>query len=319
MPAHGRAASPYNAGPCSAGVPMASFFLLMICLALGVLFARWDRLPQQSPAALNAWIINVALPALVMELVPQLDFNVEIWFLIVSSWIVFFGAWALFAWLGRLCAWSRARVGALVLTAGLGNTSFMGYPMIEAMRGQPGLALAVLGDQLGTFIALAVGGVVVASLYSGRRPNVRDIGRRMATFPPFIGLIVGIVVGQLGGWPPVIGEVLARLAATLTPLALFSVGLQFRLTVGHGMRLPLMLGLGWKLCLAPLIAAGIGLASGVNELPFAVGVLEAAMAPMVTAGILAAQFDLEPKLANSVVSLGTLLSLATVPLANALL
>ena len=52
---------------------------------------------------------------------------------------------------------------------------------------------------------------------------------------------------------------------------------------------------------------------------FAVTVLQCAMAPMITAGILAEQHGLNPPLANTIVGVGILLSLATVPLWNAFL
>ena len=45
-----------------------------------------------------------------------------------------------------------------------------------------------------------------------------------------------------------------------------------------------------------------------------VAVLQAAMAPMISAAILAEQFHLEPELANAVLGIGILLSLVTVPL-----
>jgi predicted permease len=43
------------------------------------------------------------------------------------------------------------------------------------------------------------------------------------------------------------------------------------------------------------------------------------MAPMISATILAGQNDLEPQLANSVLGIGIVLSLVTVPLADNLL
>jgi predicted permease len=57
----------------------------------------------------------------------------------------------------------------------------------------------------------------------------------------------------------------------------------------------------------------------VSRLVLTVGVLQAAMAPMISAAILADQYDLEPPLANTVLGAGILLSLLTVPLANMLL
>jgi predicted permease len=43
------------------------------------------------------------------------------------------------------------------------------------------------------------------------------------------------------------------------------------------------------------------------------------MAPMISAAILADQYDLEPRLANTVLGAGILLCLVTVPLGNLLL
>jgi hypothetical protein len=47
-----------------------------------------------------------------------------------------------------------------------------------------------------------------------------------------------------------------------------------------------------------------------------VSVLQAAVAPMISAAILADQHGLEPALANAVLGAGILLSLATMPLWN---
>jgi predicted permease len=79
------------------------------------------------------------------------------------------------------------------------------------------------------------------------------------------------------------------------------------------------IGLGWKMLLAPLLILGLGLLTGVGGLVLTVGVLQTAMAPMISAAILADQYDLEPPLANTVLGVGIVLSLLTVPLANALL
>ncbi|MGC5271650.1 hypothetical protein ACPXAU_24685, partial [Salmonella enterica] len=73
-----------------------------------------------------------------------------------------------------------------VLTCGLGNTAFMGLAMIESLRGPEALGPAVIADQLGSFVALAVGGVIVAAIYSGEQPHARDVLQRLFTFAPFL-------------------------------------------------------------------------------------------------------------------------------------
>lgn len=298
---------------------MSALLLLFVCLVLGACVARFARPPAGMVQGLNWWVLNVALPSLVLAMIPRVHFDRHIWFPVAVMWLTFFGAWLLFALVGRLRRWPRERIGALALVCGLGNTSFMGYPMIEAMRGKPGLALAVVADQLGCFPLLAAGGIVVASVYAGRRPRAAVVVRRIVTFPAFIALLLGIVVGLLGGWPDVLDRMLLQLGQTLTPLALFSVGLQFRLHLQRSQLGALGAGLGWKLALAPLLCWGLGRVTGVEGLTLAVGVLQAAMAPMISAAILADQYELEPKLANTVLGAGIVLSLATVPLANVLL
>lgn len=292
---------------------MTAFVLLLTCLSLGVLVARYARPPMGLAQGLNWWVINIALPALVLDLIPRLHFELQFWFLIVSQWIVFVGAFLLFRWIGGRLGWSRGRIGALTLVCGLGNTSFMGFPLLEALRGREGLALGVVADQLGCFIVLAVGGTLVAALYSGTQAHPRAIARRVLLFPAFLALLGGATVGQFGGWPAAVDEILQRIGATLVPLALFSVGLRFRLQLGSDQRLPLALGLGWKLALAPSLVLMLGWTAGVGGEVLAIGVLQSAMAPMISAAILADQHNLEPQLANSILGAGILLSLLTVP------
>jgi malate permease and related proteins len=298
---------------------MSALLLLVACLVLGALVARFAHPPATLSQGLNWWVINVALSALVLHLIPTLRFDWQFWFLSVSQWVVFLGAWAVFATLGRALHWSRARIGALTLVCGLGNTAFIGFPMIEALHGREGVKLALVADQLGCFLALAIGGTIVAALYSGKSASARAVTRRVLTFPPFISLVVGIVVALLGGWPRPLDTILDRLGSTLVPIALFSVGLQFRLQFKHGQAAAVLLALGWKLALAPLVIWLAGLATGVSDAIHTIAVLESAMAPMISAAILAEQHDLEPQLANTVLGIGIVLSLATVPLADYLL
>jgi predicted permease len=298
---------------------MSAFILLATCLVLGFLAARLANPPPQLARALNWWVLNIALPAMVLLYVPRLQFDWDFWYLAVAMWIVFLGAWGFFRFIGRALNWPASRIGALILVCGLGNTAFIGFPLIESLRGEAGLQLAVIADQVGTFIAFAVGGAVVTALYSGAKLDAAGIARRVALVPPFISLVVAAIVGQLGGWPDFIPPVLERFAGTLTPLALFSCGLQFRLKLAPGELGATVAGLGWKLLIAPLIVFLGSTVLGVSDSVAAISILEAAMAPMISAAVLAEQHGLEPALANTVAAIGVIVSFVTVPLANGLL
>lgn len=295
---------------------MTSFLLLVVCAVLGMITARKVKGAASFTLPMNWWVLNIALPALMLELLPKLEFDWHLWFLLVSQWVIFAGAWIGFAALGRALSWSKGRVGALVLTAGLGNTLFIGYPVIEAILGREALPYAVIADQGGAFLSFIVGGAIVAAMYSERDGTKqvalpRFIVQRLIRFPAMYAIVLGIIVGAIGGWPKDIDAMLLRLGATLTPIALFSAGLQFRFRVSSDQRGPLALGLAWKLVLGPAIVYAIGAAAGIGSPMLAVGVIQAAMAPMVSAAILADQNQLEPPLANSMLALGILLSVAT--------
>ena len=295
---------------------MNAFLLLFLCFTLGIVAARFARTPPGMVAGLNWWVLNVALPALVLDLIPRLHIDWSLWFVVVPMWFVFLGGWLACTLGGRWLNWSRERVGSLTLVAGLGNTAFTGYPLIEALRGKEGLALAVVADQLGGFLALAAGGITVAALYSGGKPQLGAILRRIAVFPPFVALLAGVVVGLMGGWPAALPSMFERLGATLAPLALFSIGLQFTLQLTRDQLGAVSFALAWKLGVAPLAVLFTGRALGIHSPVLAVAVLQSGMAPMISAAILADQYKLEPRVANATLGVGILISLATIPLLN---
>jgi len=75
-----------------------------------------------------------------------------------------------------------------------------------------------------------------------------------------------------------------------------------------------MLGLAYKLVLAPLLMLGVAVFLFGNTGPVAqVTIFEAAMPPMVLGGILATDNGLDPKLASLLISVGTPLAFLTLP------
>ncbi|MFP2909265.1 AEC family transporter [Pyxidicoccus sp. 3LFB2] len=289
--------------------------LLGTCLLLGVLARRSGRFPEGSAGAFNTFVLYVALPALVLRVMHRLEFVPELAVAAVVSWLYYLAAGPFFRLLGPRLGLSRQSVMALVLSAGLGNTAFVGLPMAEALLGQEGLAVAVVADQLGSFLVLSTLATLAATRASAEVDlPLSVLARKVATFPPFLALVVSLVL-RPWGFPVWLDTVLERLGALLTPLALFSVGLQLRLT-GVRHRLPaLALGLSYKLLLVPGLVALVLLAlPGLAPVVVQATVLQAAMAPMVSAAILAAEHKLDPELAVLMVGVGIPLSFATAPM-----
>lgn len=290
---------------------MNNLLLLVLCFAAGMLLRRSGRMPDNAPATLNSFIIHVSLPALTLLYIHDMKAGSEMVLVAAMAWI-YFALAAGFFWLaGRWLRLPRSTTGALMLTGGLGNTSFFGLPMIEAYYGHDGLASGIVVDQLGSFLVLSTLGITVAGLYSSGRPTMSEIAKRIVLFPPFISLLVALALLPVE-YAPWFSALLKRLGDTLAPLALLSVGLQLRLGHIAEHKRDLALGLGFKLLLAPLVMFVLYVwLLGAHGLPIQVALFEAAMPPMITAAIIAGEHDLDPDLATLMVAVGLLLSFLT--------
>lgn len=290
---------------------MQNLVLLFVCFLAGVLLRSLKRLPLETPAVLNGFIIHISFPALALLYLHDLELTAEVFVLAAMPWIHFCLALVIFPLLGRLLQLPRMTVGALILTGGLGNTSFVGLPMIEAYFGREALVHGIVVDQLGSFMVLSTLGIVTAGIYSSGKPPARVILQRILTFPPFLSMVAAVLLMPFD-YPEWFSLLLGRLGDTLAPLALLSVG--YQLHPGHlsGNIRNLTLGLSFKLLAAPLLLSLLYLGIfGLSGLPVRVTLFEAAMPPMITAGIIATEHGINPSLASMMVALGILVSFFT--------
>lgn len=291
---------------------MAQFTMLVVCLLAGLLLRRAGRVGDNAHQALNAVIIHLALPAVTLRTLHGFQFDAEHLGPVAMPWLLFTIGALLFWSLGRALGLARAQVGALTLVGGLGNTSFVGVPMIETLHGTDGVGLGLLIDQLGSYLALSTLGVAAAAWYSvDGRLSGREMLRRIVTFPPVIALAIAILSRPMA-YPPALDQMLARIGDVLAPLALLSVGMQLRLDAIREHARALALGLSYKLVLAPALVVGLLCAADADlSMVTRVSVIEAAMPPMIGAGIVAAQADLAPRLVSMMVGVGIPLGLVT--------
>jgi len=291
---------------------MSNFILLVSCLLAGLLLRRFGRMPEGAHATLNTVIIYLALPAVTLHTLHSFQFDSSQLWPVLMPWLLF-GIGAMIFWLlGRWLGLGRASIGALTLVGGLGNTSFVGLPMIESLQGGDGLGLGLLIDQLGSYLVLSTVGVFVAALYAADKPRgLGAMATKIASFPPFIALVVALLSRSVP-LPADVDRVLTRLGDTMAPLALLSVGLQLRFDAIRQKAALLSLGLGYKLVICPaFVVAVLWVFKADVDMTTHVSVIEAAMPPMIGAGIVAAQANLDTPLVSTMIGIGIPLGLST--------
>ena len=294
---------------------MGNFGIIALCMVLGVVLRASGRLPTDAHVTLNAVIINVALPALTFASVRKFSFDPSLAFAVAMPWVVFAVGLVFFLWIARTLKFDRGTTGCLLMTGALGNTSFLGLPMIETFFGREAMHIGLLIDQLGSYLILSTVGLAAAASFAGRSASAAEMARRILKFPPFQALLLTVATMHVP-LPVWIDGMLTRLGDAIPMLAMLSVGCQLRIKDLLGNRRALAVGLGFKLLLVPAFIASLylGLLPGGMRDTVDVTIFESAMAPMIGGAIVAAQYQLNAPLTGLMVGVGIPLSLLTAPM-----
>ncbi len=292
---------------------MDNFILIFLMMGAGILLRRLAVFPEGTAQAFNLYVIWLALPATILVQIPKLQFDAQLLVLIVLPWVMLSVSALAVWWAARRWDWSRGTTGALLMTVPLGNTSFLGIPMVQALYGAQAVPYAILYDALGSFLALATYGAFVVAAYGGAgRPTPRLVLKKVLTFPPFVALVLSLAVVH---WPlsSSLEWVLGQVAQTLVPVVMLAVGLQLNPRLPRQHFAPVGFGLAFKLLVAPLLAwAGLALLGLEGEV-VRVAIFEAGMAPMISAGALAIGAGLAPEIVAALVGFGIPLACLTLP------
>ena len=286
------------------------FILLLIGLALQYL----EVFPAETDKSLNLYVIYIALPALILQQVPGLKFSGSILAPFAMPWLVIIFSSLTVLLLCKSMKWSREATGALLLMVPLGNTSFLGIPMVERFFGSTAVPYAILYDQFGSFLALSSYGTLILALYGGgTRPGLLAIIKKILLFPPFLALVAALYLHGTT-FPDWLHTLLSMVAKSMVPVVMVAIGFQMRLLLPKDELLPLTAGLILRLLITPIFFLFACKLLNLSGPAVQVSLLETAMPPMVTAGALASIAGLKPRLSSAMAAYGILVSFFTLPL-----
>ncbi len=292
---------------------MENLLYLVILLVLGNISRRISGFPENTSSVLNQFVIYISFPAMVLLKMNGIKIQEDLMVLALVPWVLVFMSIFAVGMISKFLQWDKKMTGTVLLSVALGNTAFFGLPAVNAFFGDSSLGYAIIYDQLGSFMTLAIFGTIVVSIYgTSQKISFKMIMKRIFGFPPFIALLAGLVLIKTS-YPGTITTILERLSATLVPLVIFSIGIQLKFQQPLSNIKPIGIIIFLKMILSPLIAfLSLGF-MGIQGPALHVSVFQAGMPTMVMVGVLAATGNLKPDVANAAIGYGILFSFITLP------
>ncbi len=291
---------------------MENILLILFALFLGYMLNRMGIMQRDGSVVLNKFVLYVSYPAIVLLQTPKIHFSFELMIPVVIAWVVMTLSALLILFLSKIFDFSKEVTGSLMLVAILTNSSFLGIPLLDTyLPNDDFMPFLLVYDQLGTFLAFAIYGTFIVSLYTSKtKVTFKLITIKVLTFPPFLCLVIALFFVGVE-FHPTITKVLEAFALTTVPVALVAAGLQLQLKLPKEEIKPFSVGIFVKLIFAPIVAIIVCKIFNWEGLATTVSILEAAMAPMITAGAIASMAGLAPRLSSAIVGYGILLSFLT--------
>jgi len=207
--------------------------------------------------------------------------------------------------MGKLFKLERAALTSILITTMFANTGNYGLPLVSFAFGEQALSYAGIYFVTTTFLFYTLG-VLIASL---GHMNLKDAALGLFKIPTMYAVLLAILINT---WQVQIPSPVARaiqLAAGGTiPLMLILLGVELTRVQLSGSMRAMQLSVSLRLLIAPLIALLLAALFGISGHARQGSVTEASMPSMVSATVLATEYQLDSKLVTAIVFISTLLS-----------
>lgn len=297
--------------------------IVIVCLyALALFLRRKGTLTEEHSLTFARVVTDLCLPAMIFislakhsirldQLDPALTMLGLELFCIALAWIV-----------SVSLKFNKAQQGAIVFCSAFGSSTFLGYSIIMQMfpNTPEALSEAVLISEIGVGYPIFILGPILGAYFGSQAVATKQQWKASLDFfksPVFFALIIGLLWGhfQLPGQENIFLAPLFQLcnvlSSALTPLAILSVGLMFKLPHLRNIMVPLIIVILLKLIIKPLLASFLATQFGFPELWKEVLVLLAAMPPAVLGAVFLRRYGGDASLASALLLAASLVSCVT--------
>lgn len=304
------------------GIRLIQLYLPLVgWISLGVILGR--SLPGVVPLKLGQFLFWIGVPFSILAFLQQADLSASLWAAPLAAWVaILLGAGLSWVWLRLHPPLSPAAQGSFMLGAMVGNTGYLGYPIVLALVGMPYFGWAVFYDTLGSALGSYGLGVMLAAYFGGAAIDTRS-GSARSISPAQIGLALvrnpalwsfGVGLGLRNiRLPGGLEHGLTQVAWGVVALSLLLLGMRLSQVSSWRYLRQASVGLCIKMVIVPLIL-GVSLPYlGIHGQPRLTIVLQSAMPPAFATLVLAEAYNLDRQLTVTMLAAGSGLLLLLLP------
>jgi len=279
--------------------------ILPIILLAGAGFAL-GKVLHIDPRSLGRVVFYVFSPVLLFDLIVQSQLEIsEAAIVILFALCVILGMGLLTWLLGYFFKLERPALISILITTMFANTGNYGLPLVSFAFGEQALSYAGIYFATTTLLFYTLG-VFLASL---GHMNFKEAMVGLFKIPTLYAVLLALLINA---WniqiPTAISRAVELAAGGSIPLMLILLGVQLTGLVLSENQRAMQLSVFLRLIVAPLAAIFFAALFGLQHFPRQASVTEASMPSMVSATVLATEYNLDAKLVTAVVFISTLLS-----------
>ena len=297
--------------------------IIVFLILVGYLSKYFGILKEKDRTVLNNIVVYIAMPSTIFLTIMKnvspgdLPIFLKLPFLIFT---IFFICGIIGFTVGKLLKLNNQSIGGLILVCALGNTGFLGYPIIYGFYGMEGLTRAIFCDMGSVFASLLIGTYVGITFGVNKDHGSPSILREILKFPPLLTGILSIVLIFLGftieDFPNYVINTLNYLSNATIPLIMISLGLSLSPSSARFGVLFGIIALIVRMVFAPLLAIILTTSFSVEGLDKNVVILQSAMPSAMMSLVFSLLYGLDIKLVASACFITTILSLVILPILN---
>jgi len=256
--------------------------------------------------SLGRVVFYVFSPVLIFDLLIQNQLEIREAAVVIAfalAFILTMGVVTLI--LGRFLKLERPALISILITTMFANTGNYGLPLVSFAFGEQALSYAGVYFVTTTLLFYTLG-VFLASL---GHMNFKEAIVGLFRIPTLYAVLLAILINAWKiEFPIPVSRAVELAAGGTIPLMLILLGVQLTSLEFSGNQRAMQLSVSLRLILAPLAALLFAALFGLQGFTRQAGVTQASMPSMVSATVLATEYDLDSKLVTAVVFISTLLS-----------